>query len=128
MKRWLLSALCIAIAACSGEAGATAHPGTLPLRLTSGGGNDGAVIIVVSGGPITSVAGAGDYQVATNADGRGTHILVAGNIGVGVLATISVPDTSRRAAYVVTVEQVSDRDSFALRDPARYVVVVGDTP
>ena len=54
--------------------------------------------------------------------------MVMGNIAAGQLATISVPDVSRASAYVVTVEQVADRDSFGLLDPARYQVTVGPTP
>jgi hypothetical protein len=53
--------------------------------------------------------------------------MIVGSVTSGVLATLHVPDVSRASAYVVTVEQVADRDSFGLLDPARYQVTVGPT-
>ena len=125
MKRFFVVTALLIAAACSSDSGTVVHPGTLTLNLVTAGGNDGAMVIVVSGGPVTSVAGANDYQVASNADGRGTHIMVTGDLKAGTLATISVPDGSRAPAYVVTVEQVADRTSFGLLDPSGYQVLVG---
>src|ERR1019366_6608404 len=84
MNRFLVSALLVLVA-CSGNESAASHAGTLTLTLTSGGSSDGALVMIVSGGPVTSVSAPGSYQVASNADGEGTHIMVVGNIAPGVV-------------------------------------------
>lgn len=117
--------LLLALAACTSSDAGPAGGGPLVLRLVGGAGNDGAVVVVVSGGPVSSVDVPAGYQIATNADGAGTHIMVMGNVADGVIAMINVPDASRASAYVATVVQVADRTSFALLDPARYQVTVG---
>jgi hypothetical protein len=123
MKRCLV-ALSLLLAACAGGDAGAARAGTLTLRLAGGTGNDGAVLVIVSGGPVSSVDASAAYQVATNTDGAGTHVMVVGNLTAGAIATINVPDASRAPAYVATVVQVSDRTSFALLDPARYQVTI----
>jgi hypothetical protein len=126
MKRLVLAGL-VLVAACSADAGNAAQAGTLTLSLTAAGPNDGAIVVVVSGGSVVSVDAPAGYQIASNSDGRGTHVMIVGSVTSGVLATLHVPDVSRASAYVVTVEQVADRDSFGLLDPARYQVMVGPT-
>ena len=125
MRRIALILLALA-AACSSDSARsdTPKPGTLAINLVAGGSNDGAMLLVVSGGPVTSVASPAGYDVATNADSAGTHVMVVGALTPGVLATIDVPDTRQLAAYVVTVEQVADRTTFGLLDPAAYQVTV----
>lgn len=123
MKRYLLG-LSLLLAACtSGDAGAS-RAGTLTLRLAGATGNDGAVLVIVSGGPVSSVDAPAGYQIATNVDGAGTHVMVMGNLMAGAIATINVPIASQESAYVATVVQVADRTSFALLDPVRYQVTV----
>lgn len=126
MKRLVLAGL-VLVAACSADAGNAAQAGTLTLSLTAAGPNDGAIVVVVSGGSVVSVDAPAGYQIASNSDGGGTHVMIVGSVTSGVLATLHVPDVSRASAYVVTVEQVADRDSFGLLDPARYQVTVGPT-
>lgn len=123
MKR-IFAALLLVVACTNNDAGGSTA-GALTLKLAGGTGNDGAVLVIVSGGPITSVDAPNGYEVATNASGAGTHVMVMGDLVNGVIATINVPDASRGAAYVATVVQVADRSSFALLDPVRYQVTVG---
>ena len=123
VKRWLV-VTALLLAGCHNDGDPAATAGILTLALTSGGATDGAMVLVVSGGPIVSVAAPTGYQVATNADGEGTHVMVVGALSVGALATITVPDMSRAAGYVATVIQVSDRNSFALLDAGPYRVSV----
>ena len=127
MKR-LIAAMLLLITACSGNDAATSHAGTLAVTLTAAGTNDGAVVLVVSGGPILAVNAPTSYQVASNVDSAGTLIMIMGNVTAGQLVTLRVPDVTQSAAYVVTVEQVADRTSFGLLDPARYQVTVGPVP
>lgn len=124
MKRLLLAAVLL-VGACTADSGAGVHGGTLTLSLASGGTTDGALVLIVSGGPVTSVDAPAGYQIASNVDGQGTHIMVIGSVAAGPIATINVPDLSRASAYIATVVQVSDRGSFALLDAARYRVTVG---
>jgi hypothetical protein len=124
MRRLPLVALALA-AACGTDSGGAPQPGTLNLTLASGGTNDGAIVVLVSGGPVLSADGPAGYQVASNTDDRGTHVMIIGSLTNGVLATLNVADVSRASAYVVTVEQVADRNTFALLDPARDQVTVG---
>ena len=110
---------------CGGTQGSAPEPGALTLTLTSGGSNDGAMVVLVSGAPVLSVDGAAGYQVAASTDARGTHVMIVGSIATGALATLHVADISHASAYAVTVEQVADRSSFALLDPARDQVSLG---
>lgn len=124
MRRRFLGAIAVVAMACSGNDGAIPHSGTLTLDLAAAGTNDGAIVLTVSGGPVTAVHAPDGFQVASNADATGTHIMVTGTIGQGVVATIDVPDLSRATAYAVTVDQVADRTTFALLDPAPYQITV----
>lgn len=120
-----LIAVLVLLGACrAGDSAVSPQPGTLTLTLTGGGSTDGAIVLTISGGAVTSVAGAAGYEVASNADVTGTHLMVVGNIANGKLATIEVPDISLAAGYVVSVSQVADRSSFALLDPGHYAVSI----
>jgi hypothetical protein len=66
----------------------------------------------------------GSLQVARQVDAAGTHVMVIGDINEGALVTFDVPDLSRAAAYVATLEQVADRTTFALLDPASYLLTI----
>lgn len=115
--------LCVACTDQSSEH-AVPHPGLLELELSSGGANVGALVLVVSGGPVTSVTAASTYEIASNADSAGTHIMIIGTIGSGTLAMLQVPDLNQAGAYVATVEQVADRTTLGLLDAAPYQVTV----
>ncbi|MES2125043.1 MAG: hypothetical protein V4503_10200 [Gemmatimonadota bacterium] len=122
MKRFI--GVLALLVACGGETTAPPTPGTIVLSLGSPGVNDGAIVVVVSGGPVNVVHPAGDLELARQSDGSGTHLMLVGDVAEGVLATIEVPDISRASAYVATVEQVADRTTFALLDPAPYHVTI----
>ena len=123
MKRLVIGVL-LFLAACTSDNGASPPSGTLTVSLTSAGSTDGAIVLIVSGGPVTSVDAPSGYQIASHADGEGTHLMVVGNIVLGALATITVPDLSRASGYVATIVQVSDRNTFALLDAAKYRVTL----
>jgi len=126
MKRlWLLIPM---LAGCAGDATAPPTPGTLTIRLATPNQNDGAVVVVVSGGPVNTVHAAGAFEVARQTDGAGTHVLVVGDLTEGPLVTIDIPDRSRANAYLATLEQVADRTTFALLDPASYHLTIAPLP
>ena len=121
---WLL----LIVAACGGDAASLPVPGTLTLRLHTPNANDGALVVVVSGGPVLAVRPAGSLELARNSDGAGTHLLLVGDLTEGVVALVDIPDISRASAYVATLEQVADRTSFSLLDAAAYQVTITPTP
>ena len=126
MKGWYgpaaVAALCVALAGCRSTVSAG---GALTLTLRASGGNDGALVLVVSGGPVSRVTPLTAYQATSTTDAAGTHILLVGNLTAGPLATLTIPDQGRAGAYVVTVQQVADRTTFALIDPVRDTVSLG---
>lgn len=124
MKRVLTAVMLLSLAACNSGDSTAGQAGTLTLRLTGASGNDGAMLMIISGGAVSAVGTPAGYQIATNTDGAGTHVMVVGNLTAGAIATIVVPDVSQASAYVATVVQVADRTSFALLDPVRYQVTI----
>lgn len=118
----------IIVTGCGGEGVAPATPGTLSLRLATPNANDGALVVVISGGPVSAVHATGGLEVAREVDGAGTHLLIVGDLVEGVLATIDIPDIAHANAYVAVVEQVADRTSFGLLDAAGYHLTLVPPP
>ena len=86
-----LVVLALLVAGCSSDQTPLPTAGTLTLALTGGGNADGAIVLLISGGPVMSVAAPAGYQVATNTDGEGTHVMLLGSLAVGTLAIWSLP-------------------------------------
>lgn len=128
MTRRLLLLLTLLSGGCGGDGVAPPTPGTLSLRLTTPNVNDGALVIVLSGGPVSAVHAAAGLEVVRQSDAAGNHILLIGDVTEGVVATFDVPDISRATAYVAVVEQVADRNSFSLLDAAPYRIAVVQAP
>lgn len=118
----------LVVAACGGDTATTPIPGTLSLRLHTPNSNDGALVVVVSGGPVNGVRPVGGLELARQSDGAGTHLMLVGDLAEGVVATVDIPDISRASAYVATLEQVADRTSFSLLDAAAYQVTITPAP
>lgn len=101
-----------------------ADPGLLAIQVDRAAAGTGAVLLVVSGGPIQHGSLAGGYtgKVAT-ASGSELRMLVRGGVGPGIVATVLVPD--RRTIYTVRLLEaaaggvggyrVLDPGEFALR-------------
>jgi hypothetical protein len=49
-------------------------------------------------------------------------MVVSGNLVGGDLFTLSVPDTRQLSSYSVEIEQVAERETYALRSPGNYTV------
>jgi hypothetical protein len=125
MKRLVL--LLVLLAACHPDVPTTV-PGSLTVRLAAAGANDGALVMVISGGEITSVQGAGTYEVTSFTDAAGVHVMVVGNLAGGSLVHLQVPDISRAADYLAVITQVADRNSFGLIDPSAYLLTIDEFP
>jgi hypothetical protein len=83
------------------------------LQLTTPAGDDGAVIIGITGAPITAVTGTSGLQVARRtrtSDGK-TFLLIRGQLTSGAVATLSISGLDSDKTLTATVEQVSARQS-----------------
>jgi hypothetical protein len=123
----LAACLLVLLAACHATVPSTV-PGTLTVHLVSAGTNDGAMVLVVSGGEVQSVETVGSYEVTSNTDEAGMHVMVVGNLAVGALVRLHVPDVSRASAYIAVIGQVADRTNFGLVDATGYRVTVDEVP
>jgi hypothetical protein len=96
------------------------------VALTTPNADDGALLLTISGGRVSSVDGAAaGYQVYTaQPDTLTTRVLVTGDIGAGEVVRIHVPDTRSVAAYHATLAQAASRTSFAQRALTGYALAV----
>ena len=76
----------------------------------------GAMIVTISGGPLSGVSAPGG-EVTQFTDARGTHVLVAGPLVEGHLFSFDIPDGSLARGYAATVQQMADGGTYALLDP-----------
>jgi hypothetical protein len=125
MKR--LAVFLLLVMACH-PAVPTVVPGTLTVRLNAAGANDGAIVLVVSGGEVSAVEAVGGYEVTSTTDAAGVHLLVIGNIAEGALVHLRVPDISRASDYLAVIGQVADRANFGLIDATGYRVTIDEFP
>lgn len=95
----------------SGTGPSSPDPGPVNLVLTTPNSNDGALLLSITGGTVTSVAQQG-YEVLASAPGATTKLLVRGTIAGGPIATITVPDRHKLTSYHVTVLQAAARGTY----------------
>jgi hypothetical protein len=130
MRRQFLPSLFVLLAAACGDGGPTGPagptPGVLKVALTTPNADDGALLLTISGGRVSTVeAAAAGYQVYTaQPDTLTTRVLVTGDIGAGEVVRIHVPDTRSVAAYHATIAQAASRTTFAQRALTGYSLAV----
>lgn len=117
--RWLASlGIVLFLAGCGGEEGSPpSQAGDLTASYfpSAAGNGVGALLLTIEGGPVESVTAVNHEQVAFASPAPGmTRVIVTGNLGVGALLRIRVPDVSKASAYSIEVNQVADRVTFAL--------------
>ncbi len=113
------------LSACGGEVvppGPT--PGTLLVSLSGAGATDGAILIRVSGGSVSSVMSAVPYTASGAESTTGYRVVVTGDLHDGAVVHLQVPDVNAIAGYSAVVEQVADRNTFALLDPVSRRVTI----
>lgn len=118
----LLTVACIgALVPLSGCSNNTGPSGAiLSVTLSSPHGDDGAVLLTITGGPVDSVEAVGS-AVYTARSGTGPlKLIVTGDLGGEPIARIHVPDHRHAPFYTATVLQVAARGTYAQRDPAAY--------
>lgn len=109
-----LLAVCFALlaGACAGD---TDGPTRLHVILDNGPATAGAMVVTISGGPVSGLSSPGG-ELTQFTDARGTHVLLAGPLTEGELLSFDIPDASTARAYVATVDQVADGGTYALLD------------
>ncbi|MEO8139692.1 MAG: hypothetical protein ABI742_08605 [Gemmatimonadota bacterium] len=96
-------------------------PGPVNLVLTTPNNSDGALLLDITGGAVTSVQTQG-YELAATPPGTGLRMLVRGNLVAGPIATLIVPDRHKLGKYTVTVLQAAARGTYQQLPLAGYAV------
>ena len=104
----LVFGLAVATAVQGCGDGNSPKAGTLSVVLVVAQQPAGAVLLTISGGPITSISPSGSYHLYDGRQSRTSHnVLLTGNILSGNLATVTVPDVGRASDYDVTIVQAA---------------------
>jgi len=99
--------------------------GDLTVSYSSPSVSDGALLLLIQGGPVASVRAAGSQQVASASAGVNLQrVVVTGDLTSGDILRIAVPDVAAVASYAVQVEAAADRTTFSLNDPVSYRATV----
>ena len=99
--------------------------GPLDLVLSTPNNGDGAILLTVSGGAIDSVSAAVGYTIyPARASGTSFRVVVTGAITNGTIARVHVPNTALAGSYTVTISDVAEAGTYALRNLAGYSVDV----
>ncbi len=119
-----LGLLALLVVGCGGDKTTGPVAGDLTLTLTTPGTSDGAVLIRVTG-PVESITPVSGYLLESEPlSGGMTRLVIVGSIVAGPIARIRVPDVNAVGTYLTLVEQVADRNTFALLSTAGYAVSV----
>src|SRR5215204_3993535 len=104
---------------CSSNTGPTA--GALNV-IFSAQANEGAVLLIVSGGPVDSVESVGYPIYSARLRGDTLKLIVTGQLSSGPLARLHIPDSRRASTYNAQVAQVATSGTYVLKDLAGYAV------
>jgi hypothetical protein len=121
MRRTIPALLLAGLLNCGGDGGPKG--GELDVRLTTPNGDDGAVLLTLTGGRVDAQQAPG-YTVYSATVAGERRIVVAGRIASGVLLRVQVPDLRQAADYVVTLNQVARRGSYESRPLGGYTLVI----
>lgn len=129
IRRLLGAATLGFIASCGGGGDGGPPPGPVAGDLTvsysQGAVEAGALLITISGGPVASATALGGQQLSYASPYAGTtRIIVAGTLATGDLFKFHVPDLADSTSYIPRIDQVADKVTFALIDPASYTLTV----
>ena len=124
MSRWhSIMLICLAslvLMGCSNSTGPAA--GSLEMTFSAQQANEGAVLVVVWGGPVDSVESLGYPIYSARLGGDTLKLIVTGQLSSGPLARLHIPDSRQASTYNVRVAQVATRGTFVLKDLAGYAV------
>ena len=123
----------VAMAVCSGvllACSGTTEPvaGTLQVRLTNPyAGQDGAALFVLSAPvpPVSVSAGSGLTLWGGPVTTANATLVLTGNVTTGTILTLQVDDINKVRQYRVTLQQVANASTYAVRTSlAGYSVTV----
>ncbi len=121
------AALAGVVAACGGkDSPEPIKPvaGDLTVAYSGPGQTDGALLLVITG-VVAEVKAVGPYQVASAPLGpTATRVVVVGTLVTGDILKIRVSDVNAVASYSGRIDEVADRETFALNDALGYSVGV----
>lgn len=127
-------AAALALCACggggddNGDGGVVApprvDPGLVDVVLETPNANDGAVLLQITGGPVTAVQAAGPQLRSGHPSVNPLVVLVRGDLTNGVIARLELPDRNRLTSYAGQVTQVVARGTYAQRALDGYRVVL----
>lgn len=110
--------------ACGGEPQGP-QAGDLLITYHPGNTDAGAMVLTISGGAVESVSALGGQQVSfASPFATTTRVVVIGDFSAGEMLRIRVPDVSLVTSYVVRVEQVADKTTFALISASQHTFTV----
>jgi hypothetical protein len=112
----------------SPECAGKPQPGWVNVNLTSPApsSGDGGAWFRIEGGRIDSiqVVGPGLRAFWDSTVGVGEEVIIAGDLGDGIVARVWVPDVNALDAYAVVILEVAARGTWQQRDPAGYSMTV----
>lgn len=117
-----LMALALLAAACGGgDPGPTdePQPGHLRATLTTPNASDGALLVRIVG-ELSNLEAVGGYRIASAVTGTTTRLVLTGNVTGGDVLRFAVPDVRKLGSYLIIVDQVAARDTYALLDTGGY--------
>ena len=125
VRLFLVVGIAAGLACGKGEEPVGPVAGDLTVAYGTQSATDGAVLILVTGGAVTSVTAVGQYRVASASVGvNATRVVVTGDLSAGDLFRIRVPDVSLVGSYIARIESAADRTTFALGDPGLYSAAI----
>lgn len=106
----------------SGSTGPTS--GVLNVKLSSLHGDEGAVLLTITGGPVESVEAVSGIVHSAQLDANTLRVVVTGNLTSETIARVRIADATQASRYVAVINQVATRSAYALRDPGLYVITI----
>jgi hypothetical protein len=111
------------VAGCGENKPAGPTEGTLLMVLATPHPDDGALLVRIVG-EVTGVRPVGGLRAAWVREGNIARVVVTGDIAPGPILELTIPDIARASSYSAGLEQAASRMDYALRDPARYTLVL----
>ncbi len=90
-------------------------PGLLAVVLETPNSNDGALLFRLSGGRMDSLRVSQLTLLTANTGTNERRVMLAGNIGAGVVLRFWIPERADLAGYSVVLEQVATRAIYVQR-------------
>jgi hypothetical protein len=98
--------------------------GWLPLRLITPNTDDGGVLITITGTTIDSIRTTHPQLLTMRQSATSIRAVIGGNLSVGTIAEIRVPDTRQARQYTAVIQEVAARNTFQQRPLGGYTLSV----